>query len=62
MDEAHTLSEAQQLPFSVTITYKDGVTQEEQEATLAFIKATSEEANTQGVIPDCINEVSIKRL
>lgn len=50
-------------PFSVTITFKDGVTQEEQEAALPFIKTVTEEANsTDAIVPECINVVTITRL
>jgi hypothetical protein len=52
-----------QSPFSVTATWKEGVSPEEQEAALAFIKTVSEEANTEPYpMPESIVAVTVTRI
>lgn len=50
-------------PFSVSITWKHGTTDEEQEAALDFVKMVTKSVNEDAAdVPACINVITVKRL
>jgi hypothetical protein len=48
-------------PFSVSVQWREGSTEEEQATALEFVGTVVADSNTDGVIPEVIDVLTIKR-